>query len=121
MAVDLTTAQEEIFVGNKVVLLTDKDIMHSCRHCAMQRTQHSLCHPVLFSKEMACVSQHTSNAITLTGVRARNEPQASVLLRGILQGNPEPQDPAQGLCVQEGGILVWCHCNKRQALESFNA
>lgn len=59
--------------------------------------------------------------MTLTGVRARNEPQAAVLPRGILQGNPEPQDSAQRLRVQEGGILVRGHCNERQSLGSFNA
>ncbi|KAI1232104.1 hypothetical protein IHE44_0007160 [Lamprotornis superbus] len=47
-------------------------------------------------------SGHTQ---TLTGVRARDEPQTAILLCGIFQGNPEPQDPAQRLCVQEGGIL----------------
>lgn len=70
---------------------------------------------------MAHISQHTPNTTTLTGVRARNEPQAAVLQRDILQGNPEPQDSPQRLCVQEGGILVRGHCDETQSLGSFNA
>lgn len=55
----------------------------------------------------------------LTGVRARDEPQTAILLCGIFQGNPEAQDPAQRLRVQEGGILVWCHCKDRLSLGSL--
>lgn len=48
----------------------------------------------------------------LTGMRARDEPQAAVLQRGVLQRDPHAQHPAQGLRVQEGGILVRGDCGR---------
>lgn len=57
------------------------------------------------------VARHRATAAR-TGVGAGDEPQAAVLPRGVFQGDPEPQDPAQGLRVQEGGVLVRGHCNE---------
>lgn len=48
----------------------------------------------------------------LTGVGARDEPEAAVLQRGILQCDPHAQHPAQGFRVQEGGILVGGDCHR---------
>lgn len=59
--------------------------------------------------------------MTLTGVGARNEPQAAVLLRGVLQRDPEAHHPAQRLRVQKRGILVWRHCSKRRWLGAWKA
>lgn len=42
----------------------------------------------------------------LTGVGARDEPEAAVLQRGILYCDPHAQHAAQRLRVQEGSILV---------------
>lgn len=52
---------------------------------------------------------------------ARNEPQAAVLLRGVLQRDPEAHHPAQRLRVQKCGILVWRHCSKRRWLGAWKA
>lgn len=48
----------------------------------------------------------------LTCVGAGDEPEAAVLQRGILQCHPHAQHPAQGLRVQEGGVLVRGDCSR---------
>lgn len=45
----------------------------------------------------------------LTLVWPRDEPQAAVVEGGILQGDPQPHNSAQGLRVQKWGILMWRH------------
>lgn len=54
----------------------------------------------------------------LTGVGARNEPEAAVLHCGILQRDPHAQHPAQGLRVQEGGVLVRGDCSRPLGMRS---
>lgn len=55
----------------------------------------------------------------LTGVGARDEPKAAVAQRGILQRHPHAQHPAQGLRVQEGGVLVRGDCSRPPGLRSL--
>lgn len=50
--------------------------------------------------------------IILTGMRARNEPEATVLQHGVLHCNPQAQHSAEGLRVQEGSILVRGDCRR---------
>lgn len=47
--------------------------------------------------------------VELTLVWPWDEPQAAVVDGGILQGDPQPHDSAQGLRVQKWGILMWRH------------
>lgn len=47
----------------------------------------------------------------LTGMGAWDEPEAAILQSGILQCDPYAQHPAQGLRVQEGGVLVRGNCS----------
>lgn len=65
---------------------------------------------------MTKMSKNRRSSLTLTVVRARDEPQAAVVNGGVLQGDPEPQNSAQRLRVQEGGVLVWCHYGARKTL-----
>ena len=44
-----------------------------------------------------------------TVVGPRDEPQAAVVLCGVLQSDPQPHHPAQGHGVQERGVLVRSH------------
>lgn len=48
----------------------------------------------------------------LTGMGAGDEREAAVLQRGVLHCNPQAQHPAQGLRVEEGGILVRGDCSR---------
>lgn len=62
------------------------------------------------------MSKNRRRSWTLTVVWARDEPQAAVVDGGVLQGDPEPQNSAQRLGVQKGGVLVWRHYGARTNL-----
>ena len=60
----------------------------------------------------------TDSCLVLNGVRshgdltvlcARDEPQAAIVNSGVLQGDPHPHNPAEGLRVQKRGVLMRRH------------
>ena len=73
-----------------------------------QRVQQDQTHTCTFMES----EDKWAEAGGLTSVGARDEPEAAVLQHGVFQRDPQAQHPAQGLRVQEGGVLVRGDCSR---------